>query len=152
MIREASLSDIDALVALGEFFAPKAGAARFSEKMFRPEIRKIIKSPHAIVLVAEHEGSIVGALVGQICKVWYSEDLYATDLAFVVRPEYSGYYAWLMAKRFVRWARSESRVVEVTMQVSSGMESADRTGAMYQALGMSRVGGCYTLNFQRKAP
>ncbi len=145
MIREATLSDIDALVDLARFFVPKVGAATLSEKRFRPEICKLIKSESAIVLIAEHEGDVVGGLVGQIGRVWYSDDLYATDLAFVVRAEYSGLYAWLLAKKFIRWAKSDERVVEVTMQISSGMGDVERVGRLYESLGLANMGGCYTM-------
>lgn len=145
MIREATLFDIDALVDLARFFVPKVGAATLSEKRFRPEICKLIKSESAIVLIAEHEGDVVGGLVGQIGRVWYSDDLYATDLAFVVRAEYSGLYAWLLAKKFIRWAKSDERVVEVTMQISSGMGDVERVGRLYESLGLANMGGCYTM-------
>lgn len=145
MIRDATLADIDALVDLARFFVPKVGAATLSEKRFRPEICKLIKSESAIVLIAEHEGDVVGGLVGQIGRVWYSDDLYATDLAFVVRAEYSGLYAWLLAKKFIRWAKSDERVVEVTMQISSGMGDVERVGRLYESLGLANMGGCYTM-------
>lgn len=145
MIRDATLADIDALVDLARFFVPKVGAATLSEKRFRPEICKLIKAENSMVLIAEHENAIVGCLIGQLGRVWYSDDLYATDLGFVVRPEYSGLYAWLMAKKFIRWAKSDKRVVEVTMQISSGLGDTERVGKMYESLGLKHMGGCYTV-------
>lgn len=149
MIREATLSDIGALLDLAAFFVPKVGSATLSERRFRPEIRGLIKSEHTLVLVAEHEDEIVGCLIGQVGRVWYSDDLYATDIAFVVRPEFSGLYAWLMAKKFIRWAKSDKRVVEVTMQISSGFGDTERVGKMYESLGLTSMGGCYTAEFLR---
>lgn len=151
MIREATLSDIDALLELARYFVPLTGAASLSERRFRPELCKIIKSEHMLALVAEHEGKVVGCLLGQIGRVWYSEDCYATDIGFVVLPDYSGIYAWLMAKKFVRWAKEQPKVVEVTMQISSGLGDTDRTGKMYESIGLKKMGGCYTVAVNARA-
>lgn len=150
MIREASISDIRGLAELARYFAPTAGLARLSESRFKPAINQLIKSPNAMVLVAEHEGEVVGALIGQVTRVWYSDDYYATDLAFVVRPECSGIYAWIMVKRFIRWAKAQPKVVDVTMQVSSGLDADGRIGQMYEQLGLKNMGGCYTLSVEKK--
>jgi hypothetical protein len=150
MIREAVIGDINALAELARFFVPKVGAATLSESRFRPAMNQLIKSDNALILVAEHEGEIVGAFVGQVMRVWYSDDYYATDLAFVVQPKYAGLYGWLMAKRFIRWAKAMPKVVDVTLQVSSGMDAEGRIGKMYESLGLAHVGGCYTLKVERK--
>lgn len=150
MIREACIGDISQLTDLARYFAPKAGLAALSESRFKPAMNQLIKSPNAIVLVAEHEGVLVGALVGQATRVWYSDDYYATDIAFVVKPEFSGFYAWIMVKRFIRWAKAQPKVVDVTMQVSSGLDTDGRIGRMYEQLGLKNMGGCYTLSVEKK--
>ena len=151
MIREATLGDIDAILELARYFVPKVGVAELSEKRFRPELGRLIKSEHMIALVAEHEGRIVGCLLGQVGRVWYSEDCYATDIGFVVLPEYSGIYAWLMARKFIRWAKAQPKVVEVTMQISSGLGDIERTGKMYESIGLKKMGGCYTVALKSRA-
>lgn len=145
MIRTATLSDIDGIVELAKHFYGQMEGGRFSEKIFRPNIRMLIKSENSIVILCEHDGKISGALIGVIDRLWYSEDFVAHDLAFAVKPKASGLYAWLMAKQFIRWAKSKPNVVDITMQVSSGLGEAERVGALYEALGMKKMGGCYSL-------
>ena len=145
MIREATLSDLDGLVALGDHFYSSMQGGRFSEKAFRPSMRMLIKSPSSIVLVAEHEGKIVGCLIGVIERLWYSEDKIAHDLAFGVKPEVSGMYARMMIREFVKWAKSHKDVADITMQVSSGIGDPDRIGRLYEASGLKKMGGCYSL-------
>lgn len=152
MIREAELRDMHQLVELAKYFVPRIGYASLSEAKFRPAMNQLIKSPHAIVLVAENEeGELVGVLIAQCMRIWYSDDYYATDLGFVVKPEHSGVYAWLMAKRFIRWAKAQPRVVDITMQISSGLDEGNRIGQMYEALGLKRMGGCYTMSVEKKS-
>lgn len=145
MIRQAALSDIDGIVDLAKHFYGQMDGGRFSEKIFRPNIRALIKSERSFVLVCEHEGKISGILIGVIDRLWYSEDMIAHDLAFAVKPEVSGLYAWLMVKQFMRWAKSKPGVVDITMQVSSGLGDTERVGALYETLGMKKMGGCYSL-------
>jgi hypothetical protein len=145
VIRDANLSDIDGLCELAEYFFSKMPGGKFSEKVFRPNIRMLIKSPTARVIVAVHDGKIAGCLIGVVEKLWFSEDLIAHDVAFGVKPEVSGLYAWIMARQFIRWARSHKKVVDVTMQISSGLGDPERVGMLYEALGMKKMGGCYSL-------
>jgi hypothetical protein len=144
MIRAATYADIPALIAIGALYAPQISA---HYDLDEPQIKKtllfLMASKRGCVFVSEVCGEIVGLLIGQIDRLWFSKKFYATDIAFLVKPGHP-MQGYLMAKRFVNWAKSFNDVIDVTMQISSGLGDTDRIGRMYERLGLKRVGGCFT--------
>ena len=92
--------------------------------------------------VAEHKGVLVGFMMGIKDQEWYGTDKYATDLCLCFHPQH-GNYAPTMIRRFIKWAKSDPKVKDIFMAISTGLDQDGRTGRMYQKLGMQPVGGMY---------
>lgn len=145
MIRLATYKDLDSIIEIG-----RATAAEISphyvvdEFKARKTLLFLIGARRGCVLVAENKaGEVIGFIAGQIDALWFSKSCYATDVAFLVK---SGYpmQSYLLAKTFVQWAKSFDDVVDITLNISSGLDPKGRLGKLYERLGLKPMGGCYS--------
>ena len=146
MIRNARPEDIPALLDLGaKALAESEHPARFdrskTRKMLRYAIMMHRKDGPMRVWVAETQGEVVGVLIGQMDALFFSSDRYATDLVFYTHPSHRG-HGLNLVRRFLEWARNDKKVVDITLQISSGIE-VERTQDLYERLGLKFVGGCF---------
>ncbi len=146
MIRLAKAEDIPQLITLGERaiketgYPTKLDRKKTKQMLFHAILQQIKNGPIRIWVVDVGE-SVVGIFIGQIDTLYFSRDKYATDLLFYVLPEHRG-NGPLLVKRFLKWVGQHSKVVDITLQQSSGIEVA-RTDRLYKKLGFKNVGGCY---------
>lgn len=146
MIRLASAEDIPQLLDIGEKAIKESGhPARFDRKKTRQMIFNLIlaqrKGNNHRVWVLFNSGVVCGVFIGQIDTLYFSQDKYATDLIFYVLPEHRGHGVKLVRK-FVEWASSHKKVVDITLQQSSGIDM-ERTSKLYARIGFKLVGGCF---------
>jgi hypothetical protein len=140
MIRDGKHEDIPAVIDIGQSLVSLTDRSQVNIKKAAATLRQSISSAQHCFFVAEVDGKIVGFIVGAIQDVWYNDDKVATDLGLMTRAGHEGQAVWLI-RRFLRWARSKQ--VPTLMGVSTGAESAERTGQMYEAHGLTKVGGMY---------
>lgn len=145
MIREGKLDDIPKLLEIGQYYLDQIHPGMKIDKQQAPkDLRYLMSSKTGVVLVAEEEGEIVGVLAGQVMKQAFVDCRYATDLAFVVLPGHP-IQAVQIARQFVHWAKQQRNVKEIVLNISSGLGNVDRTGKMYERLGMRKMGGTYAI-------
>jgi len=97
-----------------------------------------IGMPKHVILVYDKAGDITGVLAGSIEPFMFNEKRkWSTDLLNV---SHSG-GIWLL-KRFIEWSKMH-KVDRIFMGISTGMA---RSEALYEAVGLTRVGGFYVLN------
>lgn len=143
MIREATGADIDRILALGESLRAESDfMCSVNPQKARRNLAFFINSKRCLVLVAEHQSQVVGFIVGGIETLWYSDEQLVTDVAFYVEPLYRAYGPALV-KRLRSWGMRFPRVSELLLGISTGTRHAERTGRMYQHLGLRAVGGLY---------
>lgn len=145
-LRLAVEADIPELVEMGaamhaeSSFAPMA----YSREKVAASLLNGIKT--ALVVLAEDEGRIVGAMHGDVIKPWYSTDRMGIELFIYVRPESRGSRAALMLLRaWVKWCAA-SRAKQIRPATAATSPDADR---LYQALGFTPVGQLYVMNEER---
>lgn len=144
MTRLANVNDITSLLELGQKALDVSFAAPAVDLIqARRYLAQAINDKTHLVLVAEHERKIVGFIIGVIVPYWFSKDRFATDLAFYCLPQ-NGNYAPYLARRFIKWAKKQPNVLDVTMGITTGVSQAERIGKMYKKLGMTCVGSSYT--------
>lgn len=149
MIRNAQHADIPAILDIG---AHVIGASTtLNCELDRDKAAKVIRQAlnhrmHA-VFVAERAGQVVGFFIAVQDQFWFSKERYATDLAFCVLPEHADQAVWLL-RRFMRWAKA-SNINHVQLGLSTGMDPENRTGRLYEAHGLSKVGGIYSTIFNK---
>lgn len=145
MIRLATHKDLTAILEIG-----RATAAEISQHYVVDEFKTrktllfLMGARRGCVFVAENKaGDVVGFIAGQADALWFSKACYATDIAFLVKPG-NPVQGFLLAKRFIRWAKAIPDVVDITLNISSGMDLNNRLGRMYERLGLKPMGGCYS--------
>lgn len=146
-IRCLEYADIPETVELARKFVEESAFSRFtfSHEKMAANLSMSITHPHmAFCHVVEHEGKLVGALVGYISEFFFGPDLIASDSGWFVLPEYRGSRSAVrLLKNFERWAKANG-AKEVAMGVSTDV-SPEKTGALLQKLGYKHVGGNYKL-------
>lgn len=151
LVRPAELTEIREILSLGERFLHRINpemAIDFDEG--RRDLRFLMASKTGTVLITRDRKTrkLTGVLAGQVMKQAFVKSRYATDLAFVVERGYP-IHAVALARHFIHWARSHKNCREVVLNISSGLDDADRLGVMYEKLGLRKVGGCFSAYFPR---
>lgn len=146
-IRCLEYADIPETVELARKFVEESAFSRFqfSHEKMAANLSLAVTHPHiAFCHVVEHEGRLVGALVGYISEFFFGPDLIASDSGWFVLPEYRGSRSAVkLLKNFEKWAKANG-AKEVAMGVSTDV-SPEKTGALLQKLGYKHVGGNYKL-------
>jgi len=143
MIRPATPQDIPALLALGRAMHAESwyGYLPFDEQKLSGLLARLIGG-EGFVEVYETEGHVNGVMVGAISEMWFCRAGIACDLALFVYPGRRGSIAACrLTQRFIEWARAHG-AAEVCMAVSTGVRIQE-TGRLYEALGLTHVGGIY---------
>jgi GNAT superfamily N-acetyltransferase len=141
VIRQAQLTDLPALVQLGATLhaeSPRYSRLRFSWRKVEQTLELMILNPAAAVLVAEEQGTIVGAALAVISEEWFSDELVAQEMSVFIAPERRGA---LTAARLIasldEWAqRQGARYLQAGSTTGVDM---DRTIDLYERLGFTRV-------------
>jgi RimJ/RimL family protein N-acetyltransferase len=153
MIRPAKFVDIPRLVdLLCEMHAESryAGKVEISRKAAHTLLQQCVTrhgGQHeggALVMVAEHEGSVEGFMVGMLDRIYHVGDmlaaidvyLYATAAAPKMTPR-------RLLDAYVAWASENPKVFEIRLSWTDTMEGAERIGAVYEKMGFRRCGAIY---------
>lgn len=149
MIRKATTSDLQAIVALGYRLCDRTPLADIPRD--RPAIvhtiTQCMASQYGCCLVAEHDRQITGVILGIAQQYWFSRKRQATDLMFTAETPRDGLR---LLRAFVTWAWAVPNVVEVALGQSSGIE-VERTGKVFKRLGFEQVGGIYSMRWAQRA-
>lgn len=144
-IRRAAFADIPTMIEIGRraHEASENHIYKFDEPSARLLGAAAITQKTLCAFVAEHEGSIVGIVVGQEDKLPYAKVRFATDI--VLYAEKPGVGRKLM-DRFTQWAFEERKVDQMLLGVSFGGKSARSANAFYKRMGFSPTGGLFVRN------
>lgn len=143
-VRLAKVEDINQIIELGKKLITRSSIkASVFDAQAKQVIRRAINDANMNVWVADHQGAIVGFLLVVKEQHWFSRDKCAADLCFIVDDKH-GNYAASMIRRYVKWAKSDARVTDICLGITSGMDKDGRTGRMYQNLGFTPTGGNFT--------
>lgn len=143
MVRDATLDDIPAMVALGAIMHAES---RYSFMAYDGEkvaiTLKTLMQTGGFVRVHVKDGEIDGGMVGYMGNPWFSGERVASELAlFVVPGKRGGMAAWYLLSEFVAWAEQQG-AREITLAITTGVK-VEETGRMYQRLGFEQVGGVF---------
>ena len=142
MIREATLEDIPALLALGQWMAsesPRFSRLSFSRDRLTATLAQLIQSPQGFLWVAEEGGGMVGGMAALIHPHWFSDDLVASDLALFMSPQArGGMAAARLLRHYKAWAMAHGAVL-VQAGVSTGLRT-ENTAQLYERMGFERCG------------
>lgn len=137
IIRAAENRDIARIVEMAERMAKESN---FSSLSFSPErVASMCKTliSNGFAVVAEHDGEIIGGMLGDIHIPWFSGDSMGTDLGLYIEPQHrNGLLAAKLIKRFEDWCIGFG-AKQIRPGISTGSPSAER---LYKALGYQATG------------
>lgn len=142
MIRPATLIDVPRLVELAE---QMHGESRFASLAFDAD--KMAATLAALaggagcLLVAEHDGQIIGGFAGWCAEHFFSREKTAGDFGLFVQPDRrGGIAAARLLQAFVAWAR-EQGVADQWIQagITTGVH-IEATTRLYRSIGFAPIG------------
>ncbi len=141
MIREASLTDVPALVALGQQFRDAVYADRLPENIgqLAAFATQQINSPTGLVLLAEAGCGVVGMIGGTTFVHPLSGELTTAELFWFVAPEHRGSVGVRLLNRLKAWGLS---LGATRFQVVAPTADVER---LYERLGFHRVEVSYEM-------
>ena len=106
-IRVGDRDDIPSMIKLGKRLheeSPRFMGMDYSEdKLF--DLGKVVAEQGGL-FIAEHEGKIVGMLVGLVSEHFFGHDLMASDLTFYIDKEHRGGTLGVrLMRQFEAWAK-----------------------------------------------
>ena len=145
-LRSATVDDLAAMVALARGMAEESPRFRpyaFLGYRMRTTLEAVLNmGPRGCLLVAEHEGQIVGAFVGLATDHFACDMLQACDLGlFVAQDARGGTTAARLVRAYLDWAASIE--AEPTISINTGV-AVERTGQLLAALGAKQSGISWT--------
>ena len=146
MIRVAKTSDIKQIIKVCK------EAHQLSVSKDVPLDDKILwKNLQICILSAEHQvnvvdvaGSVEGVFIGVTHQLWYSRKKQSTDLFFYVTDKGRGWGSSLL-RAYIRWARMNKGVAEITLGITSGIGDMNRTRQLYERMGAIKMGDSFIL-------
>lgn len=142
MIRNATIKDLPALLALGARMhaeSPHFRQIAFSAAKLEETLRAVLGTPNGFLVLGDLQGHVAGVYVAVALEHWCSTDLVATELALYVEREHRGTLLGArLIKAYLAWAR-ELGCKQITAGVSTGV-NVDKTTHLYQRLGFKQFG------------
>lgn len=141
-VRDATLDDLPRLVEMGERFFQFSEFARtvsYDPDSVTHLLERLMVAADGMVLVAERDSQVVGALVATLAPLWFnSEVLVATELAWWVEPgERKGSTGLRMYWHMQDWAIERgATLVAMSDLVINGQAPAEQ---LYDRLGLRMV-------------
>lgn len=141
MIRPALLSDIPALLDLGEAMHAESRYAKFVYDRAQFERTLMATVDNGVSQVCEMENGIVGGLIAFVSPQFFGPDLMSADLGLYITPEFRrGALASRLIQAYIQGAMAHG-VTDIRIGCSTGMN----LDALYEANGFRRVGGLFAL-------
>ena len=114
------------------------------EKILWKNIQVCVLSAEHLVNVVDVAGSIEGVFIGVTNQLWYSKKKQSTDLFFYVTDKGRGWGSSLL-RAYIRWARTNKGVAEITLGITSGIGDMNRTRQLYERMGAIKMGDSFIL-------
>ena len=145
MIREATVEDLDFMVASGSLMAKEGHYSiyGFNADKTRAVIEHMINAENGFVVVSESDGVLKGWMLASCSEQWFSNDKVAYDLVLYFLPEYrGGSDAFRMVKAYREWAEGQG-ATEIRIGTTTGVNE-DRTARLYEKAGFESFGKIFT--------
>lgn len=141
MIRRATLEDMPALLRMAAAMLANSDYSTFDvdEARFVSFAGPLVT--HGFVIVAEKDGQVVGALLGDVVTPWFSTKRMGVEYAVYIEPEHrNGLMAARMINQWAQWCK-EQGAVQCRPGISTGNFEVAR---LYEALGFKQCGMAFT--------
>lgn len=143
MIRRANVSDIETMVELVVPYLAESSWSRmeYNKNKTRDFLFDLMEDK-GFVVVAERDGKIIGGMVGDIIRPWFSDDLMGIEHILYVHPDYRmGRLPYQLIRAWAAWCK-DNGAKQIRPFISSGNFAGCR---LYEAMGFKSVGGAYLM-------
>lgn len=139
-IRPATLDDLNMLMGIAVAMhreSPRFSKLSFSHAKVQQLFATLVNAPSGLLLVAERDSMLTGAVAAVICPHWFSDELVATEYGVFILPEHrGGMAAARLVRAYVGWAKEQgARLIQCGISTDVHHEE---TAALYQALGLKQ--------------
>lgn len=137
-VREATTADLDQIVAMGfNFISYSEYGDMIDPDPDKLKIALLVMLEKGKIFVAEHDGLIVGFIIGMQSSFWFAPEVTcAVELAWWVKEEHRGGRAAIkLLRAFEGWAKEIGTKVVCMSDLIIGGEAP--TGALFSKLGYS---------------
>lgn len=143
MLRRANKDDIQAMVELVIPYLAESSWSRMEYNRNKTaDFLEDLMDDNGFLVVAEREGKIIGGMVGDIVRPWFSDDLMGIEHILYVHPDYRmGRVPYQLIKAWTQWC-IDNGAKQIRPMISSGNFAAVR---LYQAMGFQTVGGAFLM-------
>lgn len=149
-IRMADIPDIKHIAELAEELHANSAYSHIKpdEQKFKMTVAGLIANKLGqVYVVVDNDNVPQGFLLGLVEDYFFSRQRYATDIAVYIREKYARYTARLY-KKFITWASTKPRVVDITFAHSSGKGDYERWKKLMYHLGLEKVGSVFMLRVE----
>lgn len=148
MIRPATDADVPAIAELGRLLHQESdeyrGISYDVDKVC--ETMRGLLSCGGVIFLYESGGELCGGLAGSIGEFWFSREKISGDFSLFVKPEHRhGLIAVKLILAFQAWSK-QLGARRMQMGITTGIH-AERTGRLYQSLGMRHAGLLFNKDF-----
>ncbi len=145
MIRDATVEDLDQIMALGTQFHQESRYAVFGYDNVKTRMffQTIIENKDGMFLVYDTPNGIIGGMVGWAEKMYFGHDIVLSDFALFVSKDRRGQIAGAsLIKAYIEYGKKIG-AHEIILSNSSGIDR-DRIAKLYERLGLTHVGYVYS--------
>lgn len=139
-IRPATYDDLDTLLDIGAAMhceSPRFARLEFSNAKVLQLFITLIDSGDGLLLVAERDDAVVGAVAAMVGQHWFSDDIVANEYGVFILPQHrGGMAAARLVRGYIEWAKAKGAKM-IQLGISTGVH-ADETAALYQAMGLKQ--------------
>lgn len=139
-IRPATYDDLDILLDLSAAMhkeSPRFSRIEFSMAKMLSLFITLIDSESGLVLVADRDGAVVGAVAAMVCAHWMSDDIIANEYGVFILPQHrGGMTAARLVRSYIEWGKAKGAKM-IQLGISTDV-LAEETAALYQALGLKQ--------------
>jgi L-amino acid N-acyltransferase YncA len=140
MIRNATLEDIPEIIKGGLSMVEETSYKHVDYSPERVEATCKLLMAQGFIMVAEKNGEVVGAMLGDVYTPWYTTDSMGIDYCIYIKPEHrNGMIAARLIKRFEEWCIAMG-AKQIRPGIGTGNKNVSR---LYKALGYRVVGECF---------
>ena len=139
-IRPATYEDLDILLDIAAAMhreSSRFARLEFSNAKVLQLFITLIESDNGLLLVAERDDTVVGAVAAMIGQHWFSEDIVANEYGVFILPQHRGGMTGArLVRGYIEWAKTKGANM-IQLGISTGVHT-DETAALYRALGLKQ--------------
>jgi GNAT superfamily N-acetyltransferase len=147
MIRHATLEDLPRILDLAQVMHMESRFKDIPHSREKVELifTRLIEGA-GLILVAEKNGKVIGAIAAAVIELWFSTGKVGQDFGLFIHPEHrGGMLAARLVKGYEDWAKSQGAHA-AELGINTGLQ-LEKTGQLLAHLGYTTVATLHAKEF-----